>query len=118
MSLKVSEEQREDLRAGRLTCHYCPERAESWDHVVPRCLGGSDHLGNLVPSCVACNHAKAGALPSCRCEECRLSVVQWRRGLGRVRRRVLLDRLAAAAVANAARLAAVEAALSESAVDG
>ena len=112
MSTKVAVEFREELRTGRFTCHYCPEPADNWDHVVPRCLGGSDHRVNLQPSCVACNHAKADALPTCRCEQCALALLQWQRGLGRRKRQLLIAQLTDKAVAAAARLAAVEAALS------
>lgn len=113
MSAKVPLEHRKELRAGGFMCHYCPEAATTWDHVVPHCLGGSDHLVNLQPSCVACNHAKAGAMPTCGCEECRRALLQWRRKVGRVRGRALIAQLSSAAAAAAVRLAAVEAALSD-----
>jgi len=44
-------------------CTYChTERASTWDHVVPRSLGGPDTRGNLVPACRSCNSSK-GARP-------------------------------------------------------
>ena len=44
-------------------CTYChTARASTWDHVVPRSLGGPDTRGNLVPACVSCNSSK-GARP-------------------------------------------------------
>lgn len=52
-------------------CHWCG-RSLTWDdsglqmtvdHVIARSKGGSNRLGNLVPSCFACNHAKADLDP-------------------------------------------------------
>lgn len=41
-------------------CVYCNERnAETWDHVVPLCLGGANDLANLAPCCHPCNRSKA-----------------------------------------------------------
>lgn len=45
-------------------CWYCgnltnPFRDFHVDHTVPRSRGGTDDLSNLVPSCAACNLAKA-----------------------------------------------------------
>jgi len=28
------------------------------DHSVPKARGGTDHLNNLVPACIACNRSK------------------------------------------------------------
>lgn len=39
-------------------CHYCDRPADVYDHVVPRCRGGTNEPWNLVPACVACNYAK------------------------------------------------------------
>lgn len=46
-----------------LSCVYCGQRAETWDHVYPlvsnREPSGNGHtVGNLVPACRACNTAK------------------------------------------------------------
>ena len=46
-----------------LTCVYCSEPAETWDHLVGLVknseLNGFGHqIGNLVPSCRACNSLK------------------------------------------------------------
>ena len=41
-------------------CAYCGRRADSVDHVIPRCQGGSDDAGNLVPACKPCNSSKNG----------------------------------------------------------
>lgn len=40
------------------TCHYCGGPAETWDHVIPRALGGPDQIWNRVPSCQRCNQRK------------------------------------------------------------
>lgn len=47
-------------------CAYCRNGFEEngglqWDHVVPIARGGSDSIGNLLPSCRRCNQSK-GAL--------------------------------------------------------
>ena len=52
-------------------CHHCGTKLAwknygdlykraSWevDHSVPKSGGGTDHLNNLVPSCIPCNRAK------------------------------------------------------------
>lgn len=53
-------------------CYYCGKQLSwknygkvgkrgSWeiDHSNPKSRGGTDHLRNLVPACVACNRAKS-----------------------------------------------------------
>lgn len=45
------------------TCQYCgvPCNGEGHiDHIVPRCLGGSNSLGNYLLSCSKCNQSKNG----------------------------------------------------------
>lgn len=42
-------------------CAYCPERATTWDHIVPVSAGGQTVPGNIVPACLSCNSRK-GAL--------------------------------------------------------
>jgi len=39
-------------------CHYCGGVATHVDHIVPRALGGSDDLKNLIAACRACNLRK------------------------------------------------------------
>lgn len=56
-------------------CHYCRERfnedrRRTWDHVIPKCLGGPTSWWNLVPACFACNQAKASLLVACPCSKC------------------------------------------------
>ena len=49
------------------TCVYCGDsKAERYelDHVIPRSLGGSDRVSNLVVSCHDCNAAKGNAMVS------------------------------------------------------
>ena len=50
-------------------CAYCPNPADTIDHVVPLVRGGTNHEGNLVPACRACNSSKGGYL-----------LVEWRTG--------------------------------------
>lgn len=53
------------LQGGR--CYYCGEMLEyehcTIDHVIPRSLGGTRELGNIVVACVSCNQAKGDRLP-------------------------------------------------------
>jgi 5-methylcytosine-specific restriction endonuclease McrA len=50
------------LRDGRL-CVYCGGRADTVDHVLPRCRGGGDTWFNLVAACQACNGLKGNRTP-------------------------------------------------------
>ena len=45
-----------DLFEGR--CAYCPEAAETWDHVVPVSKGGETTPDNILPACIRCNSSK------------------------------------------------------------
>ena len=40
-------------------CQYCGAKANTIDHIVPRCRGGGDTWENLVASCQSCNFKKA-----------------------------------------------------------
>lgn len=48
-------------------CQYCgrkvPRAEFTYDHVVPRTLGGKTSWENVVVSCVTCNQSKAGRTP-------------------------------------------------------
>lgn len=46
-------------KAGR-PCAYCPDLADTIDHVVPLVRGGTNYEGNLVPCCRSCNGSKGG----------------------------------------------------------
>ncbi|HUF32350.1 MAG TPA: HNH endonuclease signature motif containing protein [Acidimicrobiales bacterium] len=53
-------------RSSGSTCFYCGvafegegSRRRTVDHRVPRALGGTDGLANLVFACTACNQRKA-----------------------------------------------------------
>ena len=40
-------------------CAYCRDkRANTVDHIKPKCKGGSSFRSNLIPCCVDCNHSK------------------------------------------------------------
>lgn len=51
----------------RLTCQYCGEQFSAqqltFDHVVPRRLGGRTNWKNIVASCSPCNAKKGGKTP-------------------------------------------------------
>lgn len=40
-------------------CTYCGGPYEHVDHVVPRALGGTDDVANLMPACRSCNQSKS-----------------------------------------------------------
>jgi 5-methylcytosine-specific restriction endonuclease McrA len=43
-------------------CAYCPRRADTVDHVVPRSRGGQHVWTNVVAACCRCNHKKGSHL--------------------------------------------------------
>jgi 5-methylcytosine-specific restriction endonuclease McrA len=49
------------------TCQYCGQRQVTeeltFDHVVPRCAGGTTTWENIVTCCVPCNRDKANRTP-------------------------------------------------------
>jgi 5-methylcytosine-specific restriction endonuclease McrA len=53
------------------TCQYCGQRLVTeeltFDHVVPRSLGGQTTWENIVACCVPCNHHKANRTPAQAC---------------------------------------------------
>ena len=51
------------LRRDRHTCAYCGLRADTVDHVLPRCRGGGDNWFNLVAACQSCNGLKGDRTP-------------------------------------------------------
>ncbi len=51
------------LRRDRHSCTYCGERADTVDHVLPRCSGGGDTWFNLVAVCQPCNGLKGDRTP-------------------------------------------------------
>ncbi len=40
-------------------CFYCGADAEHIDHLIPISRGGRHSIGNLLPACANCNHAKS-----------------------------------------------------------
>ena len=50
-------------------CAYCPNPADTIDHVVPLVRGGTNYEGNLVPSCRRCNSSKGARI-----------LMEWRTG--------------------------------------
>jgi hypothetical protein len=58
-------------------CHYCPARATTRDHIVPRLYmrRWTEHfellpVNNIVPACEPCNNRKAAAKSACCCDAC------------------------------------------------
>lgn len=49
------------LERGEHRCAYCDAKNVplNLDHIVPRSLGGSSRVSNLVPACIRCNTAKS-----------------------------------------------------------
>lgn len=55
------------LLRDKFCCQFCGRRFESqdltYDHVIPRSLGGKTVWTNIVTACIRCNAAKANSLP-------------------------------------------------------
>lgn len=49
------------LKRDGYICAYCGQEADQVDHVIPRKIGGTHDLDNLVACCKSCN-SKKGAL--------------------------------------------------------
>ena len=51
---------KEAIRRFGKVCIYCGVQRKriTVDHIVPRSLGGSDHVDNLVPCCRPCNETR------------------------------------------------------------
>jgi len=50
------------LARDRRRCHWCGGIANTVDHLVPRCDGGSNHDENLVAACTSCNSRRGAQL--------------------------------------------------------
>ena len=51
------------LRRDRRICAYCGGRADTVDHILPRCRGGGDTWFNLAAACQPCNGRKGDRTP-------------------------------------------------------
>jgi 5-methylcytosine-specific restriction endonuclease McrA len=60
------------LRRDGHSCVYCGGRADTVDHVLPRCRGGGDTWFNLVAACQPCNGIKGDRTP----EEARMTMIR------------------------------------------
>lgn len=61
MSGDAHRKRRAVLRRDGPGCHWCgAEYAPTLDHVIPRSMGGSDKIENLVLACEDCNQARGG----------------------------------------------------------
>lgn len=71
------------LRDWGWRCYYCaadlrrPGVRATLDHRLPRSRGGSDQRANLVPACLACNHAKGCLTVSEFREHVRRALPEW-----------------------------------------
>jgi len=45
-------------------CYICGEHANTVDHIVPRIMGGTEHLSNLAACCAKHNSAKGDRAPA------------------------------------------------------
>lgn len=56
------------LLRDKMACQYCggefPSDGLTYDHVIPRSLGGRTVWTNIVTACLRCNAAKANGLPN------------------------------------------------------
>lgn len=50
------------LKRDKYICGYCGQVATAVDHIVPRCLGGSNDQSNLIAACKPCNSKKKDRL--------------------------------------------------------
>lgn len=51
------------LRDG-FACQYCGSKSElTFDHLIPRCLGGGTSWDNITTACTRCNKRKGGQTP-------------------------------------------------------
>lgn len=58
----------------KFTCQYCGTKKElTFDHLIPRSLGGLTRWDNVVTACSPCNLAKGGHLP----ERIGMKPMQW-----------------------------------------
>ena len=55
-SFKVTTKETKTLRS--MNCFYCGKQGGCIDHVVPLSRGGSNGIGNYLPSCRSCNSSK------------------------------------------------------------
>jgi 5-methylcytosine-specific restriction endonuclease McrA len=61
------------LRRDGYTCLYCGGRADTVDHILPRCRGGGDNWFNLVAACQSCNGRKGDRTP----QEASMTLIRW-----------------------------------------
>ncbi|WP_416208851.1 HNH endonuclease [Chloroflexus sp.] len=71
---------------GELTCAYCSQPAETWDHLESlvehgHFRGYGDIIGNLVPCCKSCHSAKGAKSESCVVYERGIAWAKHRRGV-------------------------------------
>lgn len=43
-------------------CAYCGDKYKELDHVISVSIGGGTTIGNVMPSCVNCNHSKSNKI--------------------------------------------------------
>lgn len=66
------------IRRDHGICHYCGCHTTKYDqdyyptrdHIVPRSLGGINHMDNYVLACYKCNQKRGTSLFYCQCRDC------------------------------------------------
>lgn len=54
-----------DARGDNRACAFCGDtRRLCVDHIIPKCVGGPDHIDNLQWLCTVCNSTKGSAGPT------------------------------------------------------
>ena len=84
--LVTNKDLRSSLHRHQNRCAYCHQHLGGeirleWDHVVPISRGGQNSIGNLLPSCSACNRSKSARF-----------VIEWRTGRVRANSRERVSR--------------------------
>lgn len=87
----------EVLKRDNYTCHYCrsTQNELTVDHLMPKSLGGSDKMDNLVACCKDCNAGKGSTAPDAeQVAELSAEAVKWAKAEEEVARQRRSQRVA------------------------